>query len=99
MKRAAVSTIKATFSACLAKVKAGEELLVVERGKPVAKLIPVQKGEDDKTMTAQLSELARAGLIRMGTGKLPAGFWKLARPKDRRSRALQALLDERVEGR
>jgi hypothetical protein len=35
MKRAAVSTLKATLSACLAKVKAGNEVLVSERGRPV----------------------------------------------------------------
>jgi antitoxin (DNA-binding transcriptional repressor) of toxin-antitoxin stability system len=36
MKRADVSTLKATLSACLAKVKAGDEVFVVERGKPIA---------------------------------------------------------------
>ena len=40
MKRAAVSTLKATLSACLAKVKTGDEVLVVERGMPSAKLVP-----------------------------------------------------------
>ena len=36
MKSAAVSTLKATLSACLAKVKAGGEVIVMERGKPIA---------------------------------------------------------------
>lgn len=96
MKRAAVSTLKATLSACLAKVKAGNEVLVVERGKPIAKLVPLSK---DCHESDALRDLARAGLIRLGTGKLPAGFWKLPRPKDRKSRGLQALLADRSEGR
>lgn len=99
MKRAAVSTIKATFSACLAKVKAGEELLVMERGKPVAKLVPVPKDTSREATAVQLRELSRAGLVRVGTGKLPTGFWKMARPRDKKGRALAALLADRTEGR
>jgi prevent-host-death family protein len=97
MKRTAVSTLKATLSACLAKVKAGNEVLVMERGKPIAKLVPLAK-DSDGTL-AHLHDLVRAGLVRVGSGKLPAGFWKLPRPKDRKGRALQALLAERAEGR
>jgi prevent-host-death family protein len=97
MKRAAVSTLKATLSACLAKVKAGDEVLVIERGKPIAKLVPVARGED--AISAHLHDLARSGLVRVGTGKLPAGFWKLPRPRDSKRRALKALLADRAEGR
>ncbi|MDF0674747.1 MAG: type II toxin-antitoxin system prevent-host-death family antitoxin [Nitrospira sp.] len=96
MKRAAVSTLKATLSACLAKVKAGDEVLVVERGKPIAKLVPLSK---DSHESDTLRDLARAGLVRLGTGKLPAGFWKLPRPKDRKGRGLKAILTDRSEGR
>jgi prevent-host-death family protein len=96
MKHAAVSTLKATLSACLAKVKAGDEVLVVERGKPIAKLVPLPKDSHEHDT---LRDLIRAGLVRSGTGKLPAGFWKLPRPKDRHSRALDALLADRSEGR
>jgi prevent-host-death family protein len=99
MKQAAVSTVKATFSACLARVKAGEELLVMERGKPVAKLVPVPKDTSDDSTAAQLRELTRAGLVRMGSCKLPAGFWKMPRPRDKKGRALAALLTDRAEGR
>ncbi|MBX3330601.1 MAG: type II toxin-antitoxin system prevent-host-death family antitoxin [Nitrospira sp.] len=96
MKRAAVSALKATLSVCLAKVKAGDEVLVVERGKPIAKLAPLSKASHENDA---LRDLARAGLVRLGTGKLPAGFWKLPRPNDRTRRGLQALLADRAEGR
>lgn len=99
MKRAAVSTIKATLSACLAKVKAGEELLVMERGKPIAKLVPVPKDIGGESTAVQLRELARAGLVRVGAGKLPAGFWKLTRPRDKKGLAVAALVADRSEGR
>jgi prevent-host-death family protein len=97
MKRIAVSTLKATLSACLAKAKTGDELLVMERGKPIAKLVPLAK-DSDGTL-AQLHDLARGGLVRVGSGKLPTGFWKLPRPKDRKRRVLQAFLAERAEAR
>jgi antitoxin (DNA-binding transcriptional repressor) of toxin-antitoxin stability system len=80
----------------LAKVKAGDEVLDVERGKPIAKLVPLSK---DSHENDTLRDLARAGLIRLGTGKLSAGFWKLSRPKDRKGRGLEALLADRSEGR
>lgn len=97
MKSATVSELKVKLSECLAKVKAGEELILLERGNPIAKLVPISHvGLAD---SGQLAALARAGLIRMGTGVLTKEFWKLPRPKDRRGKVLQALLDERVESR
>jgi prevent-host-death family protein len=97
MKSTAVSQLKARLSECLAKVKAGEELIVLERGKPIAKLVPITR--DGAADSGQLADLARAGLIRIGAGALPKGFWKLPRPKDRRGKALEALLNERAETR
>ncbi|THJ24739.1 MAG: hypothetical protein CAF45_004155 [Nitrospira sp. CG24E] len=80
MKSAAVSALKATLSACLAIVKAGEEVIVMERGKPIAKLVPLpHRGEKE---SAHLRSLARAGLVRLGLGKLPSGFWKMRRIKE-----------------
>ncbi len=71
--------------------------VVMERGKPIAKLVPLPRhGEMED---GQLADLIRAGLVRNGSGKLPLGFWKLPRPKDRKGRVLQALLTERAEGR
>ena len=41
MKSAAVSKLKATLSEHLARVKAGEEVVVTERGKPIARIVPL----------------------------------------------------------
>ena len=97
MKSATVSKLKATLSEYLARVKAGEEVLVTERGIPIAKIIPL--APVNSTTSPQLLELARAGLVRIGTGRLPRGFWAMPRPKDPRGAALRALLEERAEGR
>lgn len=97
MKTAKVSELKASISEYLSKVKAGEEVIVTDRGKPIAKISPLKRGEVE--MPAHLLMLERAGLIRIGTGKLPAGFWDMPRPKDKKGLALKALLKEREEGR
>ena len=43
MKHAAVSQLKATLSEYLARVKAGEEVIVTRRGTPVVRLVPISQ--------------------------------------------------------
>jgi prevent-host-death family protein len=97
MKSATVSKLKATLSEYLTKVKAGEEVIVTERGKPIAKIVPLSEGS--VTISPHLHDLARAGLARLGSGKLPDGFWRLHRTKDPHGSVAQALEEERAEGR
>ena len=97
MKTAKVSELKASISEYLSKVKAGEEVLVTDRGKPIAKIIPLKRG--DIEIPAHLLTLEKAGLVRIGAGRLPADFWNMPRPKDKKGRALNALLREWEEGR
>ncbi len=97
MKTTAVADLKASLSRYLARVKAGEEVLVTERGKPIAKIVPLTR--EDTDLPSHLLELERAGVLRLGSGKLPKGFWKAPRPKDPKGRALKSLLAEREEGR
>ena len=93
MKSAPVSKLKASLSEFLARVKAGEEVVVTERGKPIAKIVPI--ANDGPSLSAHLLELSRAGLVRIGTGKLPKDFWKMPRPKDPKGAGVKALLEER----
>ncbi|MEX2492210.1 MAG: type II toxin-antitoxin system prevent-host-death family antitoxin [Nitrospirales bacterium] len=97
MKTTPVSQLKATLSEQLARVKAGEEVVVTEHGRPIAKIVPL--GGETIGLSSHMSELARKGLIRLGRGKVPKAVWKLPRPIDKRGRALKALVDERENGR
>ncbi|MGH7230768.1 MAG: type II toxin-antitoxin system Phd/YefM family antitoxin [Nitrospiraceae bacterium] len=97
MKSAAVSELKATLSEYLARVKAGEEVIITERGKPIAKIVPL--AHDFTAESPHLLDLARAGLVRLGSGKLPVGFWKVPRPHDKQGAGLEGLLTERADGR
>lgn len=41
MQTASVSQLKLSLSAYLRKVKAGEEVVITERGRPIARLLPL----------------------------------------------------------
>ncbi len=96
MKVAKVSELKARLSKYLARVKAGEEVLVTERGTPVAKLVPVPPAEDAEM--ERLRDMERRGLITLGTGRIPDDFWDMPRPDDPKGQVLKALLEERESG-
>jgi len=97
MRSATVSKLKATLSEHLARVKAGEEVIVTERGKPIAKIVPL--GRDQSDLPAHLLELARAGLIRLGSGKRPNGFRNMPRPAVPDGAGVKAVLEERESER
>jgi prevent-host-death family protein len=96
MKTAAVSELKARLSEYLNQVKGGMEVLITDRGKPVARLVPVSRNKDLKE---SLVRMEKQGLIRLGPGKLPKDFWKIPRPVDPEGLVLKALLEEREAGR
>ena len=96
MKTAPVSELKARLSEYLNQVKAGMEVLITDRGKPVARLVPISRSKDLKE---SLVRMEKQGLIRLGSGKLPKDFWRMDRPDDPQGLVLKALLEEREAGR
>jgi len=96
MTTATVSKLKASLSGYLRRVKAGEEVLVSERGRPIAKLVPVSGGD---ALPDHLAEMVRQGLARVGSRRLSQAFWSLPRPWDPKGRVLRALLAERAQRR
>jgi len=96
MTTATVSKLKASLSEYLRRVKAGEEVVVSERGRPIAKLVPVTGGD---ALPDHLAEMARQGLVRVGSRRLSRAFWSLPRPRDPKATVRKALLEEREQGR
>jgi len=95
MKTAAVARLKAELSRYLSRVKAGEEVLVTERGAVIARIVPARSvGKDEE----RWKDLERQGLMRLGSGKLPRDFWKLRRGRDASARIRAALAAERAGG-
>ena len=96
MKRVAISELKASLSEWLSGVKSGEELIVTDRGIPVARLSPVT-GHRDSSL--QLTELSRAGLIRLPEKKTAISFSKVStRIKDPSGSVVKNLIKERESG-
>lgn len=97
MRSVSVSELKAKLSEYLARVKGGQEVIVTERRKPIAKIVPLRR--EAESAAVQLRELQRAGLVRVGAGDIPPNLWDLPRPKDPAGRGVSALLEERMAGR
>jgi prevent-host-death family protein len=95
MTTTSISELKARLSAYLDIVRHGDEVLVTDRGRVIARLVPVA-GEVMEDSRRDL--LIRIGRIRPPTVPLPRRFWDAARPRDAKGRSLAALLDERGEG-
>ena len=95
MKTAAVAELKAQLSRYLSRVKAGEEVLITERGVPIARIVPAGRTGGHERLWR---DLERQGLMRLGSGKLPRDFWTLPRGRDPLSRARAAVDRERASG-
>ena len=97
MKQASVSILKAQLSQYLAAVKAGEEVIVTDRGTPIARLIPMGEARDPE---ARVAMLVREGRMKAPTAQVRYSLPPLEElPKDPEGLALQAILEERREGR
>jgi prevent-host-death family protein len=68
MRTVNIADLKNNLSAYLDRVRAGEELLVKDRNRPIARLVPLAAGVD---LDSEEMELAAAGLVRLPTSSLP----------------------------
>ena len=96
MRTTTVSQLKMSLSAFLRRVKAGEEVVVTEHGRPIARLLPLT---GPSALPEHLRELEAQRLLKRGTKPLPADFWDLPRPADPKGSVRAALIREREEGR
>lgn len=93
MKRAGIAELKASLSELLERVKAGEEILVTDRGRPVARVTRV--GD----LAADVEVLVRQGILRPPGERLDVErLLGATLPRDPGRRALGALLEERAGG-
>jgi prevent-host-death family protein len=93
-ERVSIGRLKARLSEYLDRTRAGESVVVTDRGRPIARLTPVGGGV---AMEARVVELNRAGLVRMPTQPLADDLLAARRPKDPAGRSLEAALEERAE--
>jgi prevent-host-death family protein len=89
MESASVSELKARLSAYLRWVKRGGEVQVLERGVPVARLVPVASPAPGRRQ-----RLGKAGVLRLGSGD---ASWISDEPRLREGRLREALEAERED--
>ncbi len=97
MITATITEVKNGLSAILDRVKAGESVVVTDRGVPVAVIEPVADRVD---VEDRLLRLERAGIIRRGTGKPPVEMIRTPGPRLRGDgpSLVDAVLEERRSG-
>ena len=99
MKTTTVTEAKAHLSRLLAQVQQGESVLILSRGKPVARLEPVR---DTSTASSALrtEHLVRRGILRRPALPMdPGGLGLVGEPAPEDRGLLAALLADREEGR
>ena len=91
-----VADLKARLSEYLRQVKSGRELVVTERGRPIAVIAPIRGAMAQAT---RVEDLIASGAARGPVAPLDVNVLRGERPLDSSSRLLQILLEERAEGR
>ena len=99
MRRTSISETKNQLSALIDRVRNGERILITDRNRPVAQLVPVSEGAAAPA-DVRLGLLERSGTVRRARTPVPKSFRESDGPSVRKgSSALDALLAERSESR
>lgn len=90
MDRVGIRELKQNASAVVAAVVAGDDVLITDRGRPVARMVPIR--------TSRLEEMIRDGRVRIPTTSL-ADLPRPTGPVDMTNRVSEDLLRSRNEQR
>jgi prevent-host-death family protein len=93
MKTVGIRELKNRLSEYLREVRAGENVLVTDRGEVIAELLPPGQVRADPSVPPGLVQLARRGLVTMGAGS-GAVHYKALPLRRRRNKSAVDLLDE-----
>lgn len=69
MSTVGVKELKNRLTQYLRRTKQGEEVVVTERGKPIALIQPIRSAESPVSLEARLAKLAAQGLVTLPTHK------------------------------
>jgi len=93
-RTASVVNLKARLSEYLRLVKAGREVVITERGVPVARLMPL---DDAERKSSRRLRLAREGALKPGRGRVPRILQEPPAGDQVGAAVLAALMAERGE--
>lgn len=98
MKVVSITNAKNRLSALIDGLKGGSRVLIVDRGRPVARLEPVTGGKDEQD--GRIARLVREGILRPGKAKMPRSLMRAQSPRMKSgSSAVTVLIEERRQGR
>jgi len=78
LKSVNIADLKNRLSQYLKEVRAGNEIVVRDRNRPVARIVPIARDIDEDQ---ELRVLAAEGKIRLGQGVVDDSFWDLPAPR------------------
>jgi prevent-host-death family protein len=98
MKKASITEAKNNLSALIDRVKGGSPVLIVDRGRPVARLEPVTGLRSNAD--GHLDRLVREGVVRPArTARSTTALAQKPTRLKRGASGVRALIDERRDGR
>lgn len=95
MKSTTVSQLKTSLSAYLRQGKTGEEALIAEHDRPIARLLHLAS---PMSLPKHLKNVEKECLLKRGEKLLSADFWNLIRPADPQAAVSSTVLRQREEG-
>src|SRR5271165_3000125 len=99
MRKASITEAKNGLSALIDSLKGGSPVLIVDRGRPVARLEPVS-ADHEAGQDGRLARLVRDGLVRPRRTRPPRALFGGEKPPALAgASAVEALIEERREGR
>jgi prevent-host-death family protein len=97
MKKASITEAKNNLSALIDGLKGGSPVLILDRGRPVARLEPVAAGREPD---GRLSRLIREGIVRPSRTPLSRTLFAEQPPRPNQgASAVGMLIAERRDGR
>jgi prevent-host-death family protein len=93
MRSANIADLRNHLTQYLQEVRAGEEIVVRDRQRPIAKIVPFTVDDHE----ADEAALVTAGLMRKGSGLIPPSFWTARRSRASRRVTAAAVTADRDE--
>ena len=93
MRSTNIANLRNHLTKYLREVRAGEAIVVRDRQRPIAKIVPL--AVDDET--AEDTALVAAGLMRKAERALPRSFWKTRRADLAPGTAVAAVSEDRED--
>ncbi len=94
MQTVSVGKLRSDLNRYLEDVKSGEEVLIKERNRTIAKIVPMDNDDDDD----ELAQLVAEGVLSPPKiSKIPDSFWDEELPDISLETVVKAITDEREE--